>query len=203
MGLALFSARERSERGKGFERMSTAPRLAVLLLLALPAWAQGVSAGIRGGVPLTDAFDTVSGLVSFRDVPHHWILGPTLEVRLPFGLGVTFDALYRRLEYEREGMPGSETGGQWDFPVMLRYRFSGGAAQPFVAGGASFNKITDLNPSRSTAAGYVVGTGIELKAPFLRFTPEIRYTHPVKDNFELDGLRTNRDQLVFLLGVTF
>jgi hypothetical protein len=178
-------------------------RMTLLTLLAVPAGAQSISVGVRGGVPLSDAFEAVPGALSFRNLPHRWTAGPTIEVRLPFSLGVTFDALYSRVEYERVDGTGRESGGQWDFPLMLRYRAGVGPVRPFVAGGGSFNAITDVTAPTSNAAGVVLGTGVEVKIPFVRITPEIRYTRRFSDQLELDGLRSNRNQFLFLTGITF
>lgn len=178
-------------------------RMALLTLLAVPAWAQSISVGVRGGVPLSDAFEAVPGALSFRNLPHRWTAGPTLEVRLPLSLGITLDALYSRVEYERLDGQGRDSGGQWDFPLMLRYRAGVGPIRPFVAGGGSFNAITDITAPTKNAAGVVLGTGVEIKIPFLRITPEIRYTRRFSDQLELDGLRSNRNQFLFLTGITF
>ena len=178
-------------------------RFILLAMLACPAGAQSISVGVRGGVPLSDAFEAVPGALSFRNLPHRWTAGPTLEVRLPLSLGLTFDALYSRVEYERLDAPGTESGGQWDFPLMLRYRAGVGPVRPFVAGGGTFNALTDVSAPTSNAAGVVLGTGVEVKIPFVRITPEIRYTRRFSDQLELDGLRSNRNQFVFLTGITF
>jgi Outer membrane protein beta-barrel domain len=181
----------------------TLPCFALLALLAAPAWAQSISVGVRGGVPLSDAFDVFPGRFSFRNLPHRWTAGPTLEVRLPFSLGVTFDALYSRVEYERTDAPGGESGGQWEFPLMLRFRAGAGPVHPFVAGGASYNKLTDISAPTSSVAGVVAGAGVEVKVPFVRITPEIRYTRRLSDQINLEGLRSNRNEFVFLTGITF
>jgi hypothetical protein len=181
----------------------TITRFALLTLLAAPAWAQSISVGLRGGVPLSDAFEVFPGRFSFRNLPHRWTAGPTLEVRLPFSLGVTFDALYSRVEYERIDSPGRETGGQWEFPLMLRFRSGAGPVHPFVAGGGSFNKLTDISTPTSSVAGVVVGAGVEVKVPFVRITPEIRYTRRLSDQLNIEGLRSNRNEFVFLTGITF
>lgn len=178
-------------------------RLILLAVLATPVWAQGISLGVRGGVPVSDAFEAVPGALSFRNIPHRWTAGPTVEVRLPLSLAVTFDALYSRVEYEREDGSGRDSGGQWDFPLMLRYRAGVGPVRPFLAGGGSFNKLTDITAPTSTAAGLVLGAGVEVKIPFIRITPEVRYTRRFDDAVNLDGLRSNRNQFVFLTGITF
>jgi hypothetical protein len=177
--------------------------LALLTLAAVPVWAQSISVGVRAGVPLSDAFEAVPGAVTFQNLPHRWTAGPTLELRLPLSLGLTFDALYSRVEYERLDGQGRESGGQWDFPLMLRYRAGVGPVRPFVAGGGTFNAITDVSAPTSNAAGVVLGTGVEVKIPFVRITPEIRYTRRFSDQLDLDGLRSNRNQFVFLTGITF
>jgi hypothetical protein len=181
----------------------TAIRLLLLAVLTTPAWAQGISVGVRGGVPLSDTFEVVTGGLSFRNVPHRWTVGPTIELRLPFSLGVTFDALYSKVEYERTDGLGSETGKQWDFPLLLRYRAGAGPIRPFVAGGGNFSKLTDITTPKSTVAGLVLGAGVEVKIPLIRITPEIRYTRRFDDSVSSDGLRLNRNQLTFLTGITF
>jgi hypothetical protein len=178
-------------------------RLLLLALVAATAWAQSISVGVRGGVPASDAFDVLPGGPSFRNVPHRWTAGPTVEIFLPFSLGLTFDALYSKVEYERLDSMGRESGGQWDFPLLLRYRAGVGPVRPFVAGGGSFNKLTDVTAPTSTVAGLVLGAGVEVKIPFIRITPEMRYTRRLEDQLELEGLRSNRNQLVFLVGLTF
>ncbi|MEX2303663.1 MAG: hypothetical protein WD733_22155 [Bryobacterales bacterium] len=182
---------------------TTLIRLAVLAALAAPVWGQGLSVGVRGGVPLSDAFEAVPGALRFRNVPHRWTAGPTIEVRLPLSLGITFDALYSRVEYELDDGSGRQRGGQWDFPLMLRYRAGIGPVRPFIAGGGSFNKITDITTPKSTVAGLVLGAGVEVKVPLVRITPEVRYTRRFDDAVSLDGLRSNRNQFLFLTGITF
>jgi hypothetical protein len=178
-------------------------RLLLLFTLSMPVWAQGLSVGIRGGVPMSDAFEVVTGGQRFRNVPHRWTVGPTVEVRLPFSLGVTFDALYSKVEYERTDGLGSETGGQWDFPLLLRYRAGVGPVRPFVAGGGNFSKLTDITTPKSTVAGLVLGAGVEVKVPLVRITPEVRYTRRFDDSVSSDGLRLNQNQFTFLTGITF
>jgi hypothetical protein len=178
-------------------------RLLLLAAMAGPAGAQSLSVGVRGGVPLSDVFESAPGGLSSNSVPHRWTLGPTIEVRLPLNLAVTFDALYSKVEYEPADMNGRISAGQWDFPLMLRYRAGIGPVRPFVAGGGSFNKITDITTAKSSVAGLVFGAGVEVKIPFVRITPEVRYTRRLDDNLSLEALRSNRNQFVFLTGITF
>jgi hypothetical protein len=178
--------------------------LVALLASALPA--QNISVGFRGGVPFTDAFKTVQsaaslGIVKIR--PSHWIFGPTLEIRLPAGFGITFDALYNRLGYEATGQP-RQSGGQWEFPAMLRYRIGPQPlVKPFLAAGGSFNKITGIRTPSSSVTGIVFGGGVEIKLPFMRLAPELRLSRRLSENVTLGSVRSNLTQAVFLVGLTF
>lgn len=73
-----------------------------------------VSIGAKIGVPLTDAFDT------------------RVELRLPHGFGVEFDALYNRLNYDsyffamtpssgRRSYFTSTRADRWNFPILLKW----------------------------------------------------------------------------------
>jgi len=160
-----------------------------------------ISWGLRGGVPLNEALEDFPGRFTFQTRPHHWVLGPTLEIRLPKRLGITFDLLYRRLQFDGPG--GRQTGGEWEFPAMLRYRFGSGALRPFVAGGGSFNKITGITTPRSSVTGVVFGAGAEIKIPLLRIAPELRFTHKLDENISLEGLRSRTNRILLLVGLTF
>lgn len=179
-------------------------KLAAAFFLAATALsAQSISVGIRAGVPFNDVLSANS---NFTSTPHHWTFGPTLEIRLPLNLGFTFDALYSQLEYQ-SNTPFALTafrGGNWDFPVMLRYRFKAlPLIRPYVAGGGSFNKLTGFTTPTSSARGMVFGGGVEIKALLIRISPELRWTHRFGDNFNITGLKTAADQATFLVGVTF
>src|SRR5579863_4983903 len=79
----------------------------VSLLLVTSAFGQSLSVGIRGGVPFTGALTdlTTNGVDvisrSFSD-SNQYIIGPMVELHLPFGLSVEADALYRPLNLSTE-----------------------------------------------------------------------------------------------------
>lgn len=179
--------------------------LLALVLLASGLSAQNISVGFRGGVPFTDSFKTISSAAAgdlFKDLPGRWIIGPTFEVRLPAGFGVTLDALYSRLGYEVAGQ--TDTGGKWEFPAMLRYRIGPQPGiKPFIAGGGSFSTITGLRTPSSSVTGIVFGGGVEIKVPFIRIAPEVRVTHQLSDPITVGSVRANLTQAVFLVGITF
>ena len=173
-------------------------RLLWLGLIAVRGFAQ-LSYGVRAGAPLTEGLQTLQG--RFQNVPHHWVAGPTVEVRIPHKLGITFDVLYSRLEYSGGA---SVTGGHWEFPATVRKRFGKRRAQPFVAAGASFNKITGIATARSSVAGLVYGGGVEIKIPLVHFAPELRYTRRLGENVSIANIiRSRQNQIAFLFGVTF
>ena len=179
--------------------------LSALALAAFALPAQNISVGFRGGVPFTDAFKTIESAANLSIVknrPSHWIFGPTLEIRLPAGFGVTFDALYNRLGYESGGQ--TQTGGLWEFPAMLRYRIGPQpVVKPFLAAGGSFNKLTGIRTPTSSVSGIVFGGGVEIKLPFLRLAPELRVSRRLSENVTLGSVRSNLTQAVFLVGLTF
>jgi hypothetical protein len=82
-----------------------------------------------------------SGTINFNDNTRRYIFGPTFEVRLPFGLAIEVDALYRRFNYNQfiGGVAGttsvSTSGNAWEFPLLAKYRFKAPVARPFIAGG--------------------------------------------------------------------
>lgn len=189
---------------------------AAVLAAPLLLHADAISVGIRAGVPLSDAFTTETrNAISTRSIPNRYTFGPAFEVRLPASLGVTFDILYRRLTYEQQtgtSAPIEKSGGQWDFPLMLRYRFGQGNVRPFAAGGLNFTRISSslvtdpANFVRKTTNGIVLGAGVELKLPLIRIAPELRYTHRANDSFRdsVNSLiRANANQVDFLVGITF
>ena len=115
----------------------------------------------------------------------------------------------------------------WEFPLLLKYKFGGpnaiaASVRPFVTTGASFRRLTNISqvgsfitgsaPSTPTelqdknSTGFVVGGGVEIRALFLRISPEVRFTRWGTANF-LEGvsnlLETNRNQGQFLVGIHF
>jgi hypothetical protein len=62
----------------------------VLILGIRIASAQAVSIGIKGGIP-------IGGTIGQQDESRPYIVGPSIEVRLPAGFAIEVDALYRRI----------------------------------------------------------------------------------------------------------
>lgn len=196
-------------------------------------YGQVFSVGVKAGVPATDAFETArTGTISYLSNTKRYTFGPTVEVHLPLGFSVEADALYKRIGYESFTSPvignsshQATTGNSWEIPVLVKYRFFKGPLRPFVDGGISsrhvdgttnidiFNlpTITHLKASpselaNSWTAGVVFGGGLDFGIKRLHITPELRYTRWGTESFRTAAsslLRSNLNQMDFLLGITF
>jgi hypothetical protein len=177
------------------------------LLTAGTAYSQPFSFGLKGGMPLTDFVDVVRAQnISASTTTNRYIVGPTAELRLPFGLGVEVDALYRHFSYNSSSVISTiatnlthidTTSGSWEFPILAKYRFKGKIIHPYVSAGVAWDTLSGLtqtvtsvinnvtktsstsNPAElanTTTRGFVLGGGVEVKALVIRIAPEIRYT---------------------------
>ena len=148
-----------------------------LLLLSLvgaaSALAQPVTFGVRVGEPLTDFVSTVqnqniagalSQLADFRSNTRPYVLGATVELRLPASFGLELDALYRRLNYSGTSLAttglntttttiNSTSAAAWEFPLLLKYRFGTKIVRPYVDAGFAWDTLAGLKQSiRQTIA---------------------------------------------------
>lgn len=210
--------------------------LLAFVVLTAASFAQPIGFGVKGGLPLTDAFHTGSGAdASYTSDTKRYIIGPQVELRLPAGLSIELDALYTKLNFSSvRGAAGSVVNAatdanSWEFPLLLKYKFGGpnavvGSVRPFVSTGASFRRLSDITQitdfitgsSQNTSdpaelqhrnsTGFVIGGGVEIRALFIRISPEFRFTRWGTSNFR-EGLgnllETNRNQGQFLVGLHF
>src|SRR5450631_3909309 len=111
--------------------------IAFLLLSAHFALAQPLTVGVEGGLRTTG---DVSGTLTPES--KRYIIGPKVEVRLPWRLSFEFDALYRDVGFT--GYAGSCCGSSitrerdrsWEFPMIVKYHFRSVARlHPFAGGG--------------------------------------------------------------------
>ena len=172
-------------------------RLLILVFFgAIAAFSQPFSIGVKGGVPINDfvnGTNTASGVLN--STTNRYIVGPELELNLPWGFGAEFDALYRHYNFQGFGVSGTATSktstGAWEFPLLAKWRTPIPVVHPFIEGGVSWDHLTgtgvmassvfpgpNTGPgiSNNTVFGYVGGVGVELHPAFLRIEPEIRYT---------------------------
>jgi hypothetical protein len=194
----------------------------IFLLAASAALAQPFGAGVKVGVPLTDFVDAASsGNLSYLAHTNRYVVGPFAEVRLPFSLGIEFDALYRKIDYSATlgNSTTSVTSGAWEFPLLLKYRLHGKIARPFVDGGVAWDTLQGLQESilagtpigapasvrHNTVSGFVLGGGLDVHFLVIHVQPEIRYTRWFDKHF-LDPtglLKSNQNQAEFLVGISF
>ncbi len=203
----------------------------LFLLVTTCGLAQPISAGIKAGVPLTDFLNAAqSGTFNYSAPTQRYIVGGTVEVRLPLGFAVEADALYRRLGYTGSGnlvdvfTTSHTTGSNWEFPLLLKYRFHFPIVRPFLDAGVAWDTLAGLQQTisevspvslssnsspaelkRNTTMGFVLGAGVDIHALFLHISPEIRYTRwnaqQISDALGL--LHSNQNQAEFLVGFTF
>lgn len=180
------------------------------MMLALAAAsmlrADALGVGVRGGLPLGDAFTSVENR-DFRVFGRNrFVVGPTVELRLPAGVGFSFDVLYRRYAFETE-TTGLQSASQWEFPLMFRYRFPGIVVRPFVAAGPTLNRLTGITSIRNSTVGLAIGGGLDIKIPFFHVTPELRYSRLFQEVNVRPGtassLLQNQNRVDVLVGFTF
>jgi hypothetical protein len=180
--------------------------LALILFCVGIAKADAIGVGVRGGFPFGDAFESLRTGNLTLEGKNRFVVGPTLEVRLPLGFGFNFDILYRGYRFPSSTAGGGETssvtGRQWEFPLMVRYHFPMVMVRPFIAGGPVWQKLSGLN-STSNATGVAFGTGLDIKIPLLHLTPEVRWTHRLSDPVLGGLLKANSNQFDLMVGVTF
>jgi opacity protein-like surface antigen len=139
-----------------------------LALGAASAHAQPFSFGLKGGLPMTDFLNTAqNGNFSFASNTNRYIVGPTAELRLPFGLGVELDVLYRRFSYTGSGFINgtggivqntSTTSNAWEFPLLVKYRFPGKIIHPYVDGGVAWDTLSGLTQAVTSTVNSVTAS---------------------------------------------
>jgi hypothetical protein len=169
--------------------------------------AQPVIAGLKIGVPLTDALTTAQNLV----LPpvgsaSNYELGAYVEVRLPLKFSIEGDVLHRGYNFNTQ--TGSTSASSWEFPIVAKYHLLKGPIKPYVEGGLSFSHLSDaknliISPNHNGNFGIVLGAGVDIHALVLHISPEIRYTGDALKNFDSSAISSNRNQLAFLIGIGF
>lgn len=191
----------------------------LFLCSAFTLAAQGIHVGLKGGLRLTDS---IKKNAAFEPQDWRFTVGPSLELGLPFNLGVEADLLYRRNGYAfttRDLVTGSTTtvtrrDSVFDLPIMLKkyYGLTGSPVRAFVAGGyalrtglsSDFN-LTTGSPGRDH--GFVAGSGVQIRLLPLRVSAEGRFTH--WNGIEAVGLprggefKRNANQFEVLFGLGF
>ncbi len=198
-------------------------RILVLGLFPAALCAQLVSFGVKGGVPLGTAFDTLrTANAGYLSNTRRYLVGGAFELRFPFGMGMELDALYKRLNYESfqiaapdASLAVSTVANSWEFPLLFKLRAPSPVLRPYLTAGPSFRHLSGLRqfvaarlgalpaPRESSrpielnnrfTSGLAIGGGLEIGGRF-RLAPEIRYTRWGWENFRAPSLPEFRSNL--------
>ena len=186
----------------------------LVLTAASSAVAQHISVGIKAGVPLTGLLRSDWG--SGYEVPtqtRRYTIGPVVDIGLLLGFGVEVGALYKRFDQQsiavtttgftsddETSVPIQQTAGisavgqSWEFPIAVQYHFFKSAIRPYVEGGVSLNRLSNVYsfqnvsinfrqlpftfaPLRGsfTRVGPLFGMGVDVKLHRIHVTPGLRY----------------------------
>jgi len=209
----------------------------IVIALGLSCFAAGIasaqlpfSIGVKGGAALTDAFEnntfsypnTVTGTAEIHNYSpsKDYVVGAFVEFRLPFGLGIEADGLYRQLHFAMTSVPMipagstlatfsapySETSHAWEIPILAKYRFKFPIARPYIDAGPSFRTTRNLLSGSLSNHGFAAGAGVDIKALVLHISPEIRYTRWGADSIPAGTAAppySNLNQVELLVGIAF
>ena len=198
--------------------------LLLTLLLSVPASGGLFSYGLEIGTPLTDVTQTttLAGINYLRNSTL-FTIGPSLQVNLPAGYTVEVEALYRPVAYQiatTASLPynsvvstGNVSASQFRFPVLVQKHFGKlPILKPYGEAGLSFDHLANLSQAvklltsqpgaivQTTHAGLVLGFGVDVKVPFVKISPEIRYTRQFSSDFQ--GI-SELNQAEVLIGIRF
>jgi hypothetical protein len=189
-------------------------RIAIFFSLCVPclhAQLPFFSFGLEAGVPLNDSMlrTNFPGIETFDSSSRKYIVGPSVELRLPRGLSVEADALFhpfniRQTIYLSPGGVTVSTYHVFEFPVVAKYRLGGRILDPFIEGGVSFRSHLDALEDVSRH-GIALGAGIDIKLRIIRISPALRYTRWGSDTLPSGGIAapSNQNQAAILVGVSF
>lgn len=181
-----------------------------IFLAGCAAYAQlPIGFGIKGGVGLTDAYgiaQPISGLTT-QSSAKDYIVGPFVELRLPFGFGVEADGLYRPVSFQslpedfRIGILSSRRYTTLEFPVLAKYRLRLPHIKPVIEAGPAFRYHSSDAP-QLTSTGFTMGAGIEFKLPVIRLSSDLRSTRWASTT-SVNDFNPNLNQVELLFGISF
>ena len=193
----------------------------VCVILAPVADAQHLfSFGVKGGFPLTDplsddTFNSVDVVTHVFSASKNYVVGPMVELNLPFGLAVEADALYRPLNLTTETQIVSSSLARrlsvdvnsMEFPILLKAHFlHTPIVKPYVEAGPIFRYVLSKVQYVSNT-GFALGAGVDFKLPLVRIGPELRYSHWGSDSaspaVNVSLPPSNKNQVEFLIGLSF
>lgn len=149
-------------------------RLLILIPLGVVAGRAQIQlhVGIEGGVPITDTLQSYSSssvngadysLSRFNSVTKRLLIGPSLRLDLPKGLGLEFDAIYQRVNYDYtniSSVPGISSyqsfepvrANRWQFPLLIQYSRKVMRTKFFVEAGPAISTIVNNRATLTTTS---------------------------------------------------
>lgn len=144
------------------KKVFTSMLLLAAMLVAVPAQAQGVKFGVKGGYNITSMSikgGTQAVADNLKDNKNGWYIGPTVKVSLLAGLGVDGAIFYDQRETDLGSGQAEETIKQQSIfvPINLRYNIGlGGLAGIYGAVGPQFGfNVGDADFSLKNAVSQV------------------------------------------------
>jgi hypothetical protein len=204
-----------------------AMRLAFLFVfVSLPTFAQAITAGVTGGVPVTNTFDTgFQFRGSFLPKTVRYTVGASVDFRLLGPLRAEVNTLYQPFSFDTAYYLGTPTyyktsGNLWQFPVLLKFRLPTHLLRPFVEAGPSVQVASNIgaisyslafpaqviksSQSPNAVAGFAAGGGFDFRLGSLVVSPVARYTRWFSENFdfsETNHVGTHLNQVQVLLSI--
>jgi hypothetical protein len=175
--------------------------LLILCLSGSVAFCGPLGVGVKAGVAATElVMASYHSQCTSCTSGSRFVVGPAVDIRLPCGLGIEVDALYRHVN--------NPSNSSLEIPILAKFHIPvRGRVTPYVVGGGTIQWNNLLRAKQvgplETISGSVFGVGAEAKMDFIRIGPEIRYTR-WRGEFDYSGGRlVHRNQLEVLVGFTF
>jgi hypothetical protein len=197
---------------KDYSSMITIRTACAFLVFASLSFAQhldfGFDFGVKGGVPFTDVLQTtgiINAPVTSLSRSGDYLIGPVVELRVPFGFALEVDGLYRGTDYNltTNNISASLNANAWEIPYLAKFRFPIPLLKPFISAGGAYRTFTDL-PNNITPAhdAFVLAGGLELRISRLRLSAEARWLRwGSTPDINLVRLTQNQGELLF--GIVF
>ncbi len=173
--------------------------------------AQPLTYGFKLGVPFSDEKQSFPFGTNTQS---RWTGGPFVELHLPYRLGVEFSVITRTSDsnstmtfpFGTDLNPYmaslTDKVRTWDFPLLLKYRFTEGKFRPYIGAGAAWShrrsefqavyscmgpqgscnppEIPNTiyggsNKSTLTRFGPAASAGVDIKTQYVTISPEVRW----------------------------
>ena len=158
--------------------------VAVALMMAVPAQAQLIKFGVKGGMDFTELDTNVKTLDAVAESSTGFFVGPMAEITLPIlGLGVDGAVMFAQRgkgELKQQG---------FEIPVNLKYTIGlGSMFGIYLSAGPDFFfnfkdiDLKDIEETKKTQVAVNIGAGLKL---LRKLQVGVNYQIPMGDSFEL------------------